>query len=327
VPEKYPDEYYIIDDIIVNDENLIKKVHDLRSLVRVYGMLSEEGVDSRILELLLEKIMRILLSTDNIQYTEFVAFWKVFDMTYSIFREYDYDKKRYYIRMLLNEYYNRRDKLYSKLGYADSTIQALYDSGVSRKKAEVTTNKIVKMIHEVSGKYKIIVGEINTKQQLEQGVSLGPCLFKVRRGGRGGLFEYFRKRYSIKYEFDRKQHKYPDIVLLVYDEIFIIEAKHVKEAGGSQDKQIRELISFIDQDEREGVHYVAFMDGTFFNKFINPRGVIAEFRNDIERILREKSNYFVNTYGFLCMLDDIFKSISSSSPLTYAGGRSHAFRR
>ncbi len=64
------------------------------------------------------------------------------------------------------------------------------------------------------------------------------------------LFKEFCNKFKIQYEFGKyHQEKEPDMVLKVNYHFFIIEAKHIKEAGGAQDKQIAELIEFIRYSE------------------------------------------------------------------------------
>jgi len=92
------------------------------------------------------------------------------------------------------------------------------------------------------------------------------------------------------------------------DQFFIIEAKHINETGGAQDRQIAEMISFINQREpSQNIHYVASLDGLYFNYFINPprESKVSQQKEDIENCLKHNhSNFFVNTAGFVNLLQD-----------------------
>ncbi len=103
------------------------------------------------------------------------------------------------------------------------------------------------------------------------------------------------------------------MVLKIGNNIFIIEAKHIKESGGAQDKQITELINFIKYQENiknPTIHYVSFLDGIYFNKFIKEingntnnnkckKNKIQSQMNDIiSHLKNNKSNFFVNTERF-----------------------------
>jgi len=91
--------------------------------------------------------------------------------------------------------------------------------------------------------------------------------------------------------------------------------EHIKESGGAQDKQIVEAIDFIKYSEKsEYIHYVSFLDGVYFNKFIfadsSTESKIRKQKEDIERYLKNNpQNFFVNTAG----LKEIFKD--SFTPL------------
>ena len=90
----------------------------------------------------------------------------------------------------------------------------------------------------------------------------------------------------------------------------MVEAKHLKESGGAQDKSASELVDLIDQEDR-GVYYISFMDGIFFNHLIRPglgRTKYGRIREDVERILSARPrSFFVNTRGFQALVDDLVK--------------------
>ncbi len=85
-PEPAVDDFYIFDEMIVSDNELIEKVERLRELIISYCIVSEKNVDTTS-KILLDEIYSIIISTDKIQYTEFVAFWKALDISYSVFKK------------------------------------------------------------------------------------------------------------------------------------------------------------------------------------------------------------------------------------------------
>ena len=104
------------------------------------------------------------------------------------------------------------------------------------------------------------------------------------------------------------QGKQADVVFVDDDErYYICEMKHIKEAGGAQNKQISELIALIDNQGDEQVSYVAYLDGVYFNKFISTGKSKSDQakrqKKDIERCLNSNpSNFFLNTYGFKLLI-------------------------
>jgi len=130
--------------------------------------------------------------------------------------------------------------------------------------------------------------------------------------GDKSLFTNFCKELKVKYKFGTEhQGKEPDIVLKINDHFFIIEAKHIKESGGAQDKQIVEIIEFIKYSEtNRKIHYLSFVDGVYFNNFVwnDKDSKISRQRKDIEEYLKtNKNNFFVNTLGFITLLNDLLK--------------------
>jgi len=304
-PEPALDESYAFNDIIVEDEELIDKIEKLRNLIITYCMVLEinKNKHEQVLNEVLDKIYEIVSATRNIQYTEFVAFWKTLDLSYSYFTSLSEQDKKLMLRQILENYCIKRKELYDKLGYSNIVVQALYDSGASRKKGKIGINKIMNLIFEK-------LGEIKKFSDIEE-LKNTKCGYFLPDGNKT-LFNDFIRDYRLSYRFgERYQNKLPDVVLKVAEHFFIIEAKHINEMGGAQDKQIAELISFIDQSEQLAnihIHYIAFLDGIYFNYFINPTqgSKLHQQKEAIESCLRRnRSNFFVNTAGFTNILEDV----------------------
>jgi len=141
-PEPVADDYYIFDQIIIADKDFTYKIERLRELIITYSVIS--GKSKRTASKVLDEIYEIITSIDKIQYTEFIAFWKVLDMSYSVFRKLPNPKL--ILRELLQKYCERRRKLYDNFGYSHTTVQALYDSGASRKKGKAGIYKLIDLI-------------------------------------------------------------------------------------------------------------------------------------------------------------------------------------
>lgn len=262
---------------------------------------------SKILDEILDEIYEIIISMDKIQYTEFIAFWKVLDMSYSIFKKLPNPK--FILEGLLQKYCERRRKLYDKVGYSNVTVQALYDSGASRKKGASGIIKLVNLIQKTLGN----IHHVKTISTLRT-VPIG--YFLPDKGGKY-LFEEFCKKFEVQYKFGKDhQGKEPDMVLKVNHYFFIIEAKHIKESGGSQDKQIVETIEFIKYSEdKNDIHYLSFMDGVYFNNFIwvkDDNNKVGRQKKAIEKYLDEnENNFFVNTTGLITLLNDLSEELKN----------------
>ena len=104
----------------------------------------------------------------------------------------------------------------------------------------------------------------------------------------------------------KHQNKCADLVFISpTGQVYISEFKHMKEGRGGQDKQVAELISLIEQPETSSkISYVAFLDGIYFNLFVNPtspkaKEQVSQIRAALTKYPR---NYFVNTYGLAKLL-------------------------
>ena len=296
------DNYYFSDKVIIKDEEFIKKIERFRNLIKSYCSV-KEIIDKKNKESIKKEIYKIIKSVDNIQYTEFVAFWKVLDISFSIFKKIKGDT--IILDKLLEEYCKKREKIYKNLCSSNITVQALYDSGVSRKKGTSGTDKIIKVIKTLAKNHNKQLNEIDSVEEFKK-TDVG--YFLPDKGDKK-LFNDFCRDMRIDFSFKKEhQGKLPDMVLKINNHFFIIEAKHIKESGGAQDKQITEIIEFIKKQEKaRNVHYVSFMDGIYFNKFSYPKNYskVKKQKKDIKTNLKKnKKNYFVNTKGFQELIED-----------------------
>jgi len=306
-PEPVADKYYVFDKIIILDKKLIKKIETLRQLIIGYCVVRNKNKTAA--DAILDEIYDIVTSVDKIQYTEFIAFWKAIDMSHSIFMKFPtQDVRKFVLEGILKKYCERRRKLYDKLGYSDITVQALYDSGASRKKGSAGIKKLINLIQKIFGNPP----HVNNFSSL---INTRVGYFLPDKGDRK-LFRKFCNEFKVEYKFGKDhQGKEPDMVFKADSHFFIIEAKHIKESGGAQDKQIVEIIEFIKYAENaNNIHYLSFMDGVYFNNFIliknNADIKISRQKKAIERYIdRNKNNFFVNTHGLITLLRDISKEV------------------
>jgi len=316
--ENILDDSYFINQIIVNDEELISRVEKLRDLIVTYCVLKEEQRDTEaVLQKIFNSILNLIESTEQIQYTEFVAFWKTLDISYSTFKDYSDEEKKDILKSILELYCENRRKIYDRLGYTNTTVQALYDAGASRKKGKLGIRKIETLLQNILNISNTEHLKVENLKDFE-GKKICYLLPDSNKSDKE-IFDDFIKRKNLDYRFGREhQNKYPDIVIKICEHYFIIEAKHIKESGGAQDKQIVEIIEFIKYSENvDNIHYVSFLDGIYFNKFIslkdkdNKNKVLSQIR-DIENALKyNKNNFFVNTYGLKLLIEDVARCLKN----------------
>jgi hypothetical protein len=281
--DPFPDPYYINDVIIIDpkkDRRFLEKVNQLRDLITTYCCLIENKIEGSINEIV-SKIKDILLNVNNINYTEFVAYWKALDTQYGTFKELPNQEDL--LKKLLNNFCKRRRILYEKYGYTHTSIQALYDSGSSRSKGQKFKPKITDIVTSI--------------------LKIEPIFIEK------GNWRKLKKSLNLKYQFgNNHQNKIPDFYIRYKNHHIIGEAKHIHNTGGAQDKQISELIDFINQSEDDSIHYLSFLDGLYMHRFSqkNLSDKLQQQKKDIEEALRiHPKNFFVNTEGFIKLLEDL----------------------
>jgi len=283
-PEPLLDPYYFHnpEDLVLDDKELMNRIRRIRDLIITYSVhhSHKSGAPKWILKELRKKVFG---KGGNL--SEFAAFFKVLDFSMTAAKDLSDDELLDFISQALNYYLDFRERAYRerRLEYSDITVQALRDSGAVRAMGGLANGKIIGMLKEAG--VKEIINE--------------PTVDDVR------------ERTGAKYQFaDKHQDKKPDVLFKHGADWFVVEAKHLKESGGEQNKSASELVDMIDQEDR-GVYYISFMDGIFFNHLISPgsgRIKYARIRSDVERILSARPrSFFVNTRGFQELVSDIVK--------------------
>lgn len=127
-----------------------------------------------------------------------------------------------------------------------------------------------------------------------------------------GVFDAGGIKNNLGLDLDFKsQDKMLDIILKNGNKIAFLEAKHLKEGGGEQDKQVKELIDIVSKcPQKDNVYHIAFMDGLYSNilltqKSSTKKNKIEKQLADIKEALRKNENCFwVNTKGLTALLQN-----------------------
>lgn len=301
-PEPIIDDFYIkkgsllISDNPKVETNLVINNNDLLESIGVYSF-SKKTNNKRLSE---EAILMILeiLKTNNINYSEFVSFWPVVDISYSTFLKLKEDDKKIVLKGILDKYIDLRHDLYSMYGYTPVTIQVSKDAKAHKENSSLALLKVSSILDAK--------GYLNKSTfTIENFISdRHKCYIDTDKQGKK-LFKEILKHYGVRFLWTKsKDKKMPDFLIKKGEDIFIVEHKHIKEGGGGQDKQINEILSLISYKEiNNNIHYVAFLDGTYFNLFLNAdikkdNKISNQLNNIYDYLSKNKNNYFVNTAGF-----------------------------
>lgn len=286
-PEPLLDEYYLIDVKILPSQ--LEAIKNLREILR---KICEDDAfqDKNRLEMLAK-----CLNEDGVQYTEFVAFMNAFDVSLSTFKKWTLSEKIDALRIIVKKYCEKRYPLYKSV--ADDSIlipRAMMDKGASRWKAEAGKEKI-----------KTILKEFGAEDTATLSGFLSKEIAYLDINHHEQEFRKLKEALRLRKRFDKN----PDLLIKINKHILVVEAKHIKEPGGAQDKSLLELCNFVGYEEKGLkdliIHYVAFLDGIYANDFFNLRHQYSE--RAVEALRNCPSNYFVNTRGFKEIVKDLLR--------------------
>lgn len=273
---------------------------EILDLITTFKVARDEG-DNSLCARIIDKMIP-LLQTRGMNYSEFATFWQVNDISYSLYEDFDTETKRTFLTAIILPYIAYRHQIYKEHGYTATTLQVRADSHSHKASGSRGIRKI-----------ESILKGFNIPLLTDESEWMSCPSFYILADRRGkNLFDRIVTEMKISFTWC-KQHagKRPDFLIKHGPKILIVEHKHEKEGGGGQDKQIVEISEFISQMESlPDVHYVAFLDGIFFNMLlVNPSGGKSQEQNrQIWQALKEnKNNYFVYTYGFNLLIQHLVK--------------------
>lgn len=180
-------------------------------------------------------------------------------------------------------------------------IQSLIDKGSQRALGIIGQQKIVEISQNFGFEY-----------------TNDPNIFLKNKNS----VSYYKKELKEKIIPDidfGSQNKYLDIILKSNDKYFFIECKHIKECGGAQDKQIKELIGLIKTKMPKTTFIVSFLDGVFSNEILNSE-IFCVFKNKakiiknkieqqqleiLDNLHKNKSAFWLNSAGLVEFLRDL----------------------
>lgn len=309
-PEPLIDEAYIKSaDIIISSKwkkpnKLMTNNINLLENISAYKVSKKSG-NTKALSEIIGNIRKCLVTT-NINYSEFSSFWSIADVSYSTYKKLSEIKQLKFLKYVVEKYLEDRHEMYLGYGYTSTTLQVSKDAKAHKQSGPLGIRKVGVILNEYG--FKPL-----EKLDIENFLSQSLIYINTDKTGKK-LFKEIIKKYDLNFQWEKKTDgKMPDILFKKKNDLFIIEHKHMKEGGGGQNKQINEIIDFINYSEKISstkIHYVTFLDGQYFNYFSNlnfkakskiPTQVV-NIRNSLQN---NPDNYFVNTAGFKKLLPEL----------------------
>lgn len=303
------DDYYIKDGELIigqmghTDESSLDRAHaDLYESITQY-MCALEDNDSILKRESLTKVMDIV-HVDGMHFSEFVSFWSIFDISHSAFIRMHRAEQKELLEMLLEQYIKMRHRIYLDIGYSPVALQAAKDAKSHKRSGSIAVRKVSKILHEF--------GYVDSHDENVDDFLSGGEKKYINSDKEGKvLFLDLVSKLGLRFQWSEdRERKMPDFLVKNRLDLYIVEHKHVKESGGGQDKQMTEIISLIGHTENsDHIHYVAFLDGQYFNQFIAEEMLSGKVSRQLHSIrsnlVENPRNYFVNTVGFRQLLFEL----------------------
>src|SRR3990167_1876082 len=149
-PEPIIDKFYlkngnlIISEDSKNPTDLMRKNFDLLESISAYNF-AKKNKNRAILKEAIEKILEIVKSK-NINYSEFVSFWPVVDISYSLFGKMNAEEQLKIIKNIVEKYIELRHDLYSSYGYTPTTLQVGKDAKAHKESGSLGIYKVSKIL-------------------------------------------------------------------------------------------------------------------------------------------------------------------------------------
>jgi|GEM_PF-1335366 len=303
---------------------LQKQVAKLRNCITVLDTLTQNNLlKAKQEKHYIHTIIDILDNTVGINFSEFVSYWSVNDVSFSGYKNMPYGEKYLFVKDMISYYCADRDIIYKKYGYTDVSLQSRADSAGHKASGELGLRKVAQILNDLG--FSMALSESDFLKN--------PFVYlKSDKSGKKIATEII-KNLGIKFDWKIKHEgKNPDFLIKINKRIIILEHKHVKETGGGQDKQMSEMISLIESEElaNKNVSYIAFLDGVLFNtifgnvsktaglteRFINTileqevgesNKILSQEKAIFKALKQNDSNYFVNTNGFIHIIKELMK--------------------
>lgn len=284
----------------IND--LTKANKELIDNIVAYSVLSKnEFFDDEALNKLIEKIVWIVDKTANINYSGFCVYFQVLKYSYYSYqhqKNLSHKEKIILMRQIVDSYIENRHEMYDSHGYSNQVLQVMSDAASSRRRGSTGSSNLSAIMEENS------IVSATTKDFM-----IGKNAYLIPDKNNFASLLTLLNANNVEFEFSRKRdNKIPDLAFRIYDSLFVLEHKLTNGKGGGQNMEINELISFINQREKNGkMHYISCLQGDYLQELYpeNREPKTAAQYNNIMTYLRENpNNYFVNEYGLNEMIKE-----------------------
>lgn len=306
-----PEGVKVINESADDDPSILMDVvNKLNGLITTYSTLKSMGKSSteKVVIEVVDKICKILEKRDlNVNYAPFCVYFQVMRYSYASYKEnylsMDCQEKRDLIIYLLDAYLDNRYEMYEYHGYSHMVLQVMSDASSSRRNGTIGIQMLQAILNPLGFKY------VHNYEDL---ISEKFCYIDSDKKGKK-TFKDFIKNKNIAFEFQNsRENKYPDMLIKINNDYFILEHKLTNGGGGSQNAEINEIIDFTRYDENDkNIHFISCLQGDFLQYLTEhstqPKNIIQR-ENIIEALTDHPNNYFVNGKALEKLVKDYMKN-------------------
>ncbi len=294
-----PERKEIKNPLTISNEKVIQYVTTIDTLVRDL----KHSYESDDVLAILEKII-IELDTEGMNYSSLSQYFNVHNVNHSLFVKKSKAEKIEILKFVMPYYLADHHTMYLSHGYSDIVLQVMCDNYSHKRKGSYGAKKIALVLSEK--------GLMDLSQDANPDLRRESFYLLADKTGKK-LFRKFAKEKGVRLsDPGRTTEKFPDALIKIGSEYYVVEQKNMKEGGGGQSKQAREVISFIfHSPEFKGLHYVTYMDGDFLNTLKTRTDSVSrqQYADIIQSLKQYPANYFVNDFAFDKLMQDALQKL------------------
>lgn len=253
----------------------------------------------------IKKVIRLVIeefNTTGMNYSPLSQYLMVHNLSYSIFQDLNDEEKIEIMFYIMDAFIKNRHPLYLSHGYSSIVLQVMSDNYSHKRKGKLGIEKVKAQLENAG---ILHLSNINQQDNLDNHLNY---YITPDKGDKNHFLEILESE-KIDYNYAKiSQGKLPDFLVKIREKYYLIEHKNMKEGGGGQDKQIVEVLMFINNPESNpNVHYITYLDGIFSNKLVSTARAknMTQYNSILEILESYPNNYFVNTFAFDVLLKDI----------------------
>lgn len=277
--------------------------HKLIDLITTYKTLKNITPLSDQTDVIVNEIIALLDKTKHINYTPFCVYFQVLKYSYNSYinaKNLSHEDKFNLIKDTIEAYINNRHDIYVSHGYSDQVLQVMCDASSSRRNGATGTDSLASLLSGFN------IPKVDSFEDFQS----KPNAFILPDKGNSDVFKKIIESNEIEFDFQKtRENKMPDMAFKLNGEIYIVEHKLTSGAGGAQNMEINEIISFIGHKEnKQNIHYISCLEGDYLQKLNSENSepkAKAQYENIINNLNNNPNNYFVNEFGLKSLLDHI----------------------